>query len=117
MSQNGGKSNSSPKKRYEKRILTRNAAKQKRLCYDKYKGLVHAKFKNPLKKLPIYDARLYRKTLVAQENLVSGIRPANPINQRPLGPQDDELDPILLDMRKIYSVEHTMVHFCNDELI
>jgi hypothetical protein len=117
MAQNGADSQEPPKKQYTKRIFTRNAVKRDRLHYAAYKTLVDAKFKNPLKKMPVHDVPLYRKALASQEILVKRVPDAR-MSRYGLQPfSEDLLNSTVLDMKKIYMVEHTMVHFCDRELI
>jgi hypothetical protein len=104
-------------KKYDKRILTRDVVKKNRLDYYKYKGLVDAKFKNPLKKLPIYDEHLYKKALGDQETLIQKVLDARRQGKTPEPAPENLLDAIISDMRNIYMVDFTMIHYCEGELI
>jgi hypothetical protein len=102
---------------YEKRILSSDTLKPDRLSYGNYKTLVDGNFKDPLKKLPLYNVELYKKTLANQETLVQRVIDARRQCETPDPIPEDLLNVIMLDMTKIYMVDTTMIHYCQDELI
>jgi hypothetical protein len=91
--------------------------KRDRLHYDHYKRLVDTKFKNPLRQCQVYDVPLYTEALANQEIIVKRIPAARPRGKALSPISEDLLNSTLLDMKDIYLVDQTMVHYCEQELI
>ncbi len=67
--------------------------------------------------MPVYDVPLYTEALASQEILVKRVPDVRMSRYGLLPFSEDLLYSTVLDMKKIYMVEHTMVHFCDRELI